>query len=104
MPLQLRGYIADRLHSVFMGDAPLRPLRGRKVHGQIRRNYAIVMAVVDLVSTGLRPTRNSETRAKQSACSIVAEALKRLDTNLSEAGVNKVWLEYSPLAEAMSFA
>jgi hypothetical protein len=103
MPPQLQGYIADKLHSVFEGDPPLRPRRGRKVHPNIRRNYAIVMAVVDLASSGFHPTRNSGT-ARESACSIVAEALKRLDNNLSEASVNKIWHEYSRLAEATSFA
>jgi hypothetical protein len=46
---------------------------------------------------GFHPTRNRETDYQESACSIVAEALKRLGHNMTEGNVEKIWQGRSQL-------
>ena len=70
--------------------------RGRRPKGTSARDLAIA-SVADEISRrySLFPTRNVATTT-ESGCSIVVEALKRLDIEMSESNVNDIWGRVAP--------
>jgi hypothetical protein len=74
--------------------------RGRRPKGNSARDLAIAL-VADGISRrySLFATRNVATlekRTAESGCSIVVEALKRLNIEMSEANVNAIWRRVAP--------
>jgi hypothetical protein len=88
MPEHVRRYIKEVLHQ----------LPGRLTYAG-SRDVHIVDAVHHIMERGFRATRNAEPRngehKRESACSIVAKALARLNVpgmKLSERNVEAIWL------------
>jgi hypothetical protein len=54
------------------------------------RDHAIQNVAIKLVMQGYKPTRNDVTRDKDSASSIICQALRRLGENLSEKSINAI--------------
>jgi hypothetical protein len=96
MPKALQDYIVEVL------CAPLPPSKFTTLRGgRTSRDHSIASTVETIAREfGLRPTRNSASRAHVSACSIVAEVLK---INLSEAGVEHAWKEYRKWLSSENF-
>jgi hypothetical protein len=88
MPNHLRRYVAETLTS--QSRVAPQPRRGPNPYANHARDTDIADAVKKIVELGFRPTRNRATEA-ESACSIVAKALERLNIHLSVPAVEKVW-------------
>jgi hypothetical protein len=99
MPKALQDYIVEVL------CAPLPPSKFTTLRrGRTSRDHSIASTVETIAREfGLRPTRNSASRAHVSACSIVAEVLADLKINLSEAGVEHAWKEYRKWLSSENF-
>jgi hypothetical protein len=90
MPAHLRDYVCGLLSKT--------PEGLRRTYAASRDQY-IAEIVDDMVRRGFPATRNDATRAKesrgasanQSASSIVAKALARIDVNVSERSVEDIW-------------
>ena len=54
------------------------------------RDHAIQNVAIKLVMQGYKPTRNDVTRDKDSASSIICQALRRLGEKLSEKSINAI--------------
>jgi hypothetical protein len=54
------------------------------------RDHAIRNVAIKLVMQGYKPTRNDVTRGKDSASSIICQALRRLGEKLSEKSINAI--------------
>jgi hypothetical protein len=54
------------------------------------RDHAIQSVAIKLVMQGYKPTRNDVTRDKDSASSIICQALRRLGEKLSEKSINAI--------------
>jgi hypothetical protein len=86
------------------GQQHQRRLSGRRRADYLTRDICIVGAVGDLVHRfGLRPMRNRESRSptqRQSACAIVAQALKETAADprlkLSERAIEGIWERFGP--------
>jgi hypothetical protein len=63
--------------------------RGQKAANHIR-NAAIIQVVAALVEAGFKATRNEATR-RESACSIVRDALEKANIHMGEDAVEKIW-------------
>jgi hypothetical protein len=78
----------------YLTDGILPPKRPR---GRIEKPHAIervVCLVSELVEIGLPPTRNDEASIRESACDVVAAALKSLGKQpQSFSRVKRIWLE-----------
>ena len=112
LPPRLRWYIATKLkklgerHYARGFPEPSSPeiwpdchADGRPPHENIRRDLAIVVVIDGLVSDGsFKVTRNEERkRPGHSACTIVTEALKRMDIDLTASAVAKIWKDHKHL-------
>ena len=98
IPLPLRNYIADRLLEQAESG---RRKRGRHPDDLLPRDFAITYAIARVHEHGFSPTRNPAHAAQESACSIVTEALKRINIHMSEDNVEKIWGRRSQLPEAL---
>jgi hypothetical protein len=68
--------------------------RGRNQHGNLDRDWEIILAVDQVAKRGFSRTPNlgnKDESANPSACSIVAAALGPIGINLSERGVAAIW-------------
>jgi hypothetical protein len=92
MPKRLRDYVAELLTRQSQ-QAPQRR-RGRDPYANYVRDFYITSAVLQLCRLGLKPTRNRATE-RESACSIVSRALERLQVELAEPAVEKIWERFS---------
>jgi hypothetical protein len=85
---------------------PLKRKRGQHAWWENWRRDIGIACVVYLahIQLGLNPTRNRESRRarRPSACSIVAEALRRTGTDISESRVQNIWAGLS--GEIIAFA
>ena len=61
------------------------------------RDCGITTAAIPLIERGYSPTRNDATRHKESASSIVCEALRRLNKPMKEKQINPIVLKYAVL-------
>jgi len=61
------------------------------------RDCSIAAVAIPLLEQGYDPTRNDETRYKESASSIIREALRRLGVTVAEKTINPIVLEYATL-------
>jgi len=95
LPLSLRQYIANSLHSQAK-EAPQRR-RGRDPYANNTRDFYIALTVSMIVGLGFRPTRNRATKYKdkaESACSITAKALAKCDLYMDESNVERIWAQF----------
>ena len=100
IPPLLREYTA----SVLTGTR--RKRKGRKFWANLSRDIAIGFAVEHVRNHGgFFATRNVATRDKaerESACSIVAKALRRIDRRApSEGDIEKIWAKYNANSKAL---
>lgn len=86
LPLSLQRYIVGR------ALVPFQRKVGRNAVGNSHRNAAVVAAVKMVVDRGFKATRNEATTG-ESAVSIVARALERCGSPLSEKQVSQLWSE-----------
>jgi hypothetical protein len=87
MPPNLRDYIID----VLRRPGPLLPIFKER-GGRGWRDAAILFAVEQVVcTTNIKATRGEEQRRKESACSLVAKALKEANAGIDESSVVKIW-------------
>jgi len=89
LPQNLRRYIVERLRNL-----EPRQRRGRKASENFIRNFRIVRAIEELARLGVSPTRNEATEA-ESACSMIANALRDTENQLSEATIELIWSKRS---------
>jgi hypothetical protein len=61
------------------------------------RDASISAVAIPLLEQGYDPTRNDETRYKESASSIIREALRRLGVTMEEKTINAIVLKYATL-------
>jgi nicotinamidase-related amidase len=61
------------------------------------RDSSISAVAIPLLEQGYDPTRNDETRYKESASSIIREALRRLGVTMEEKTINAIVLKYATL-------
>jgi hypothetical protein len=93
MPKRLREYVSNYLMEQVEDTKPLR--RGQDPHSYYGRNYAIASAVYEVVTQdGFLPTRNRSSE-HESACSIVAQALDRMNVPLGERSVEAIWGKFA---------
>jgi hypothetical protein len=97
-PLLARELVISRLRRDLAGAQPRH--RGRDPFANMERDLCIVVAVGQTAQKfGFALTRNRATRdleKRESACSIVAAALKRLGVEgISEDAVEKVWARWT---------
>jgi hypothetical protein len=91
LPTRLRELIVEVLKAV----ADARPTkRGRDPYANHPRNFQIACTIFNVINLGFRPTKNRATEA-ESACSIVAKALAKLDIHLSDVSIEKIWERFS---------
>jgi hypothetical protein len=65
--------------------------RGRYAGGEFRRRDVDILTVIEMVrGLGFNATRN-ETTKTESACSIVHQALCRLNVEMPESAINAIW-------------
>jgi hypothetical protein len=95
LPIALQEYMTV--------DAPaFKRRRGHPRGGDTFRDAAIAAAVQAVVEQGFNRTRNRRRRGDASACSIVAEVLrKRFRFNITEAGVEKIWERFRNTAAVL---
>ena len=88
LPSSLREYIAS-----FLRTTELASRRGRKPNAKLVRNLMIMDAIEKVAYfCDLDPTRNRATkRERESGCTIVVEALRRLGCPMKEAAVEKIY-------------
>jgi hypothetical protein len=94
LPPNLNQFVLDVLND----RLPERRKRGQERFLNWNRDVAITCAVRDVVKLGYSPVRNRASRekgGKDSACSIVAQAIGRIGGNLSEAAVERIWRTYN---------
>ena len=91
LPPNLRAYIALLLRR--RSETPGRRRRGGDKYANVDRNVFIVGALTHLKHRGFKPTRNRESKndRRESGCSIVAQALKRIGIHITEVGIEEVW-------------
>jgi hypothetical protein len=93
MPKRLREYVGNYLMQQAEDTAPLR--RGQDPLIYFGRNYAIADAVYEVIlQDGFLPTRNRSSE-NESACSIVTQALNRMDIPLGERSVEAIWGKFA---------
>jgi hypothetical protein len=73
-----------------MIEAASEGFKAKKKHKNLERDLAICIAVRELVPAGYPATRNMATTQTPSACSLVAEALARINIHMSEDAVDKI--------------
>jgi len=61
------------------------------------RDCSIAAVAIPLIEQGYDPTRNDETRYKESASSLIREALRRLGVTMEEKTINAIVLKYATL-------
>jgi hypothetical protein len=61
------------------------------------RDCSIAAVAIPLLEQDYNPTRNDETRYKESASSIIREALRRLGVMMEEKRINAIVLKYATL-------
>jgi hypothetical protein len=61
------------------------------------RDCSIAAVAIPLLEQGYGPTRNDGTRYKESASSIIREALRRLGVTVAEKTINAIVLKYATL-------
>src|SRR5262249_57285206 len=70
-------------------------------NGRLHRDHMISWAVLFAEFAGLAPTRNQAQRYKDgaahSACSLVADELKKRGISVSEDAVQKIWRKYASI-------
>jgi hypothetical protein len=103
--LRLRKYAAETLS----GDRriPKKRTRGRSATDNSYRDYAIAFRLIPpLLSRGYHATRSDASKDKlekrESACSIVCSALKRLRIHLSEKRIEGIWTKFAPHSHQIS--
>jgi hypothetical protein len=91
MPHNLRMYVMVILRHRYEALPPRS--RGGDKYANFARNLFIVGSLRRLKARGFKPTRNRETRndPKESGCSIVAQALRRIGIHITPIGVEEVW-------------
>jgi hypothetical protein len=96
---RLRAYAIEML---YRGGAPkMKKKRGRNAADNALRNMIIVGCLIPpLLRAGFSATRNEVTRKRESACSIVCNALKAVGIHLSEKAIETVWGKTSHLYDA----
>jgi hypothetical protein len=85
VPSKLQGYII----SAARGGVVKR--RGRHPVKNLYRDDAIFRAVNIVIGMGIPATRNDDGKRTESACSIVAAALKKCGICMKEGGVVSIW-------------
>lgn len=89
----LRGTMwGDYRSEVLRRGTTKRPRKGQRSY--FYRDFTIGEAVELVMKYGFGATRNDASRQKgvrESACSIVARALKRCEVKLDEDSINKIW-------------
>jgi hypothetical protein len=103
VPSVLRTYIVEGLRTS-PEEACAQSLRrgrkkSRKIYTNFCRNVAIVTAVAELVDRGFYAGRSDDGAERTCACSIVAEAFRRLGMDISYDVVAKVWTQRARLTK-----
>ena len=89
VPAELACFAAD----VLEGKAQRPKRRGRTRNGHLYQEAIIYEAIKIAISHGLSETRNDGSSHRESACDVVADALKRLKLKPETYGaVKKIWL------------
>ena len=79
---------------------PLLKAMKKRRHGKPTlhfRDCSIAAVAIPLLEQGYDPTRNDETRYKESASSIIREALRRLGVTMAEKTINAIVLRLATL-------
>jgi hypothetical protein len=92
LPQNLRAFLMVLMRRRF--EQPPKRGRGAQPNAHAQRNHFIVSMITSLHSNfGITPTRNRETRnSRPCGCSIVADALTRIDKPTTERAVEEVWI------------
>jgi hypothetical protein len=75
-------------------EPPPKRKRGRHEEGKFRIRDRIIVQVIELtMNERFKPTRNREQKGRESACSIVCTALKRLGVKMKEGTIEDIWAD-----------